>query len=532
MPDVLTVTSPTGAGALGHGRTTVRPALAAMIVLLTALSLAPVWSVALPPLADYPNHLARMHILAELERSATLQQFYDVLIAAQPNLAMDLIVPALARVMPLEVAGKVFISLTLISMAAGVLVLHRTLHDRWSWWPCLAFLFLYNRLFLWGFLGYLLTLGLALAAVALWIRLRDRPVPLRLATGTVLATLIYLGHLYAFGVYALIIAGYELDRLIRRWPGERGAALASALVAGLCFVPPVLVFLLVSPTAQHADAFAWAPFLRKLELPFSLLANYHLWFDALCSAALIALFAVGLIRGSVVVKRCLGIGLILLAAACLVMPDKLFSSYGADRRIPIAFVLLLVAASDWRIASAAWRRALATGIAVLFVVRMGLIFGQWQATDRVYAEFLAAIDQVPHGARLMSVIAINGWQSLPPVPLNEIAGMAVVRRDAFVPNLFAYPLHAAQTISFVGPYAAMARATPSQILMIDDADGPGEDEFFRPRLMRFYDYVLIGNVPAWTGTIPAGLETVAATGHLRLLRVDRDMFQSSASSEE
>jgi hypothetical protein len=54
------------------------------------------------PLFDYPNHLARMHILADLARSPDLQRFYTIEWRPVPNLAMDAIVPALAHIMPLD----------------------------------------------------------------------------------------------------------------------------------------------------------------------------------------------------------------------------------------------------------------------------------------------------------------------------------------------------------------------------------------------------------------------------------------------
>ena len=47
------------------------------------------------PLIDYPNHLARMHILSALSRSAQLQNYYAIMWQPLPNLAMDLtVVPA------------------------------------------------------------------------------------------------------------------------------------------------------------------------------------------------------------------------------------------------------------------------------------------------------------------------------------------------------------------------------------------------------------------------------------------------------
>ena len=64
----------------------------------------PLFSTVLPPLFDYPNHLARMHLLSEGGN-----QFYAVHWEPLPNLAQDLIVPPLARLMPLDIASKLFL---------------------------------------------------------------------------------------------------------------------------------------------------------------------------------------------------------------------------------------------------------------------------------------------------------------------------------------------------------------------------------------------------------------------------------------
>ncbi|MEI9982440.1 MAG: hypothetical protein WDN69_04025 [Aliidongia sp.] len=45
---------------------------------LLGLSAIPIFSTVLPPILDYPNHLARMHILVEDGASPLLNQFYTV----------------------------------------------------------------------------------------------------------------------------------------------------------------------------------------------------------------------------------------------------------------------------------------------------------------------------------------------------------------------------------------------------------------------------------------------------------------------
>jgi len=86
------------------------------LYLLTAL---PILRAELPPLVDYPNHLARMHVLIEQPRSQALQQYYAIHWAPLPNLAMDLTVPALARIMPLDWAAKAFVLVSLFLLRAN-----------------------------------------------------------------------------------------------------------------------------------------------------------------------------------------------------------------------------------------------------------------------------------------------------------------------------------------------------------------------------------------------------------------------------
>ena len=49
----------------------------ACYAVMTAIVLYPVCSVQIPGLGDYLNHLARMHILADMDRSESLKNFYQ-----------------------------------------------------------------------------------------------------------------------------------------------------------------------------------------------------------------------------------------------------------------------------------------------------------------------------------------------------------------------------------------------------------------------------------------------------------------------
>ncbi len=78
---------------------------AALFGVLYALAAVPVIAGGLLPLVDYPNHLARMAVLAKLPHDPTLQAFYALAWRPIPDLAMDVLVPPLLRVMPLFLAA-------------------------------------------------------------------------------------------------------------------------------------------------------------------------------------------------------------------------------------------------------------------------------------------------------------------------------------------------------------------------------------------------------------------------------------------
>jgi len=106
----------------------------------------PLFSTVLPPLFDYPNHLARLYLLTEGGNA-----FYAVRWAPLPNLAQDLIVPPLAGLMPLELASKLFLVMVFGLITGGAIWLNRVITGAWRFWSLLTFLLLYNRIFLWGF---------------------------------------------------------------------------------------------------------------------------------------------------------------------------------------------------------------------------------------------------------------------------------------------------------------------------------------------------------------------------------------------
>ena len=68
-----------------------------LFLVCTLLISIPIWTHPLPPVSDYINHLARMHVIATIHKNPLLANFYEIDWKIIPNLTMDLIVPVLAR---------------------------------------------------------------------------------------------------------------------------------------------------------------------------------------------------------------------------------------------------------------------------------------------------------------------------------------------------------------------------------------------------------------------------------------------------
>ena len=423
---------------------------------LLALAALPVLRAEVPPLFDYPNHLARMYLLLHLSDSEPLRRFYELHWALVPNLAMDAIVPPLARAIPLAWAGKLFVVATFALLAGGAALVHRTASGRWSLWPLLAFLFLFSRTFLWGFLNYLFGLGLAFVALAAWLALARHPASLRLAVSTGFALALYFCHLMACAVYAVLVLGSELELAWRERSLGAGAALRPLAVACVPFLPAMALAVLAPAGGGEIH---FGSLTRKPDLLFGVFDNYDRVFDVACFALLALLAVLGYGRRHLGILPRLRGALLLLTAAYLLAPAQIMTASAVDHRLPPALALLLAAATTAPRLPARAARAVAFGVLVLFLARMGVVAVAWERAGTVYERLLAALDRLPTGARLAVAHPADAINSAA-IPKTHLPLLAIARREAFVPTLFAFEGQQPLRLTEAGRRLAEAASPP------------------------------------------------------------------------
>src|SRR5262245_52926148 len=122
------------------------------VALLTACVILPVFLVEIPAMSDYPNHLARMYLLSTIG-TAEENPYYVVDWKFCPNLASDLIVPAMARLMDVATATKAFLVASQILVVSGAVALEIAIKGRHQFAGFAAAVILCSMPFTWGFLN-------------------------------------------------------------------------------------------------------------------------------------------------------------------------------------------------------------------------------------------------------------------------------------------------------------------------------------------------------------------------------------------
>lgn len=490
--------------------------LGAAFIGLLVVALVPVVSVDIAPLADYPNHIARMRILGDYPNSPSLQAIYRIDWALIPNLAMDLIVPVLARWVGVLWAGKIFVAMTLFALAFGTLLLHRTLFERPSLWPLIVFLFLYNYVLSLGFLNYLFGTAGALILFAIWIRSRRWHTWIRLVLFPLATSLLLLCHVGAVFAYGLMVSGYEAWRfgLFRnpkpaapspdRPAAERPQSAASrgggpihlaltAVIAGFQFVPPLAILLLASPPPLAEGGFEY-DFITKviaLQVPF---AFFHSPVEFAATAALLVLAFVVWRQRWIEVAPAVGYPLLGFLLAMIAIPSWLLGNWGSDLRLMVPVVGLLIAGTELKVPNPRFALAIAGVLGAILLVRVSTLTFQWLAYDRMFDELRAAAETVEDGSRILA--AVDDWDRSEQVAptahqytLNNAPALLALEKDVYLPGLFTAP--GRQPLGVNQSYAAtdVPHAGPMSLDRLRfGVDPESAETLFRTRAPGDYSY--------------------------------------------
>ena len=509
--------------------------IGALLVLCIPLMVAEV-----PPLLDYPNHLARTYLLAFGQDDPVLSRLYTQHWEIIPNLAIDVVLTGLMRVLPVYVAGRVMLGLILLLNYAAIILYSRSVFGRWSWWPLAGALMGYHALFLMGFMNFQVGIALAMLTAAGWNAWRERH-PLPTIAGTALAaTLVFFSHIFGLVFCGLLIGARELVASWRDWrAGDRWAVPRRGAALAVVFLPSVVLYLRAQLSQTDEGLVSWLPAAAKLKNLTEPFMNYYAAFDKLTALAILLLIGACLWLRRIRVHRPSALAGLACLGFYLLMPATLKEASFIDARFPIMLGMLLFAGL---LPSLPARPARLVGLALaaLFLVRMGVVATVWAGQNRDIADIRRSIAPVEPGSRVLVATVDPGsnpdfWRShgrrLAIADFcrtdQHLGALLTIERHAFWPMVFTSP--GQQPLRVLPPYDALAEPAgylPDYQQLDPDIVLPhGID---RPAYMAdwpdTFDYVLLlnaGGMKALPAYAADRLEPVNRTTMAALYRVRR-----------
>ncbi len=490
------------------------------LAFLVAAALAPVVMVDIPAMVDYPNHLARMYVLAAAG-TPDRSPYYVVAWGLYPNLAMDLIVPLLGRLIGVEAATKTFLLSSQILVVTGAIAIEWVVKGRHAIAGFAALLTLYGLPFAMGFVNFEFGLGISLWGIAAWLAFVKKSWPARLALHSVFVLLLFLAHFFALGIYGLTIGCYELWGLwSRRFDARRAAALVF-LMAG-----PVLLLLGIMVMAGGAIGGSRTEWDVASKVGWVLLAinGYSAPLSA-ASVVMLALLMYVLYRNRLLsisaAGRWIAAGFLIVFLA---LPFRLLDTAFADARMVVAAACVLPAFMTLEIPNPRVGGALIAAVAAIALANVAFVTQLWRGYDADYAAFKRSFAMIERGSRVL--VGHSGTAPDPPEDLSEYPAyhaptLAVHFAKALVPTLFTYP--GKQPIEVVPAFRRLAitQGGPAPLALLKHlaAGGPaaGAPGFLHNWLDDFDYLYLLG--PRIANPLPDVLDEVMKARRFTLYRI-------------
>ncbi len=491
-----------------------------------AIACVPLFCARLPPLYDYPAHLARMRITADLLTQRHFAAMYALHPAVVPNLATDMvIVPLVLAGMDVQAAGRICLAALIVGIGVGVVRLQRALTGGVSALPILAFGLVYAEPFQFGFMNYVAGIAVLLNALAFWVSARGAA---RLAAiGLVACVVLFFCHLIACVIFIAAVLTLEAFGAARDgWGGRpiwERARRGAALLPGLVLAAVLYAQAPLAETGAHdslvREFLKHPPSKReRLDMLINAAHGYFPWLDLAEIALLVLVAAVLWRRGRV--RLCLAMAPVLagITVVYALFPDHWAgTSYIADR-LPFLIALLALASFDVAPATRRGRMAFAALILALVVARSAGAALVWRAADRAYAPMIAALSALPDGTRIYTATIYRvTTKSELRQPFTHIAAVAVLHHAVFDAGVFADP---SQNVVVQTPaYRPIGRLNPAPFRSDLGRMPEGDAVIFAPALLAAYDDVLVVHPEQYPAALPAALVPVARAGPAELFRI-------------
>ena len=179
-----------------------------LFFLLLLINVSIFWVIEYPPLQDYPLYLERIFVLHNLNNpSFNFAQYYEINYSITTNIANEFMGLILIQLLPIEIVGKMLITITLGVFCFGLFKFFDFFYKN-NIISLASIFFVHNILFFYGFLNFTLATGIFFLAITELFKTgfgnKIKLMALLLA--------IYLSHLFVFLVFVPIFLIFLIEK--------------------------------------------------------------------------------------------------------------------------------------------------------------------------------------------------------------------------------------------------------------------------------------------------------------------------------
>jgi hypothetical protein len=357
------------------------------------------------PFYDYPEWVLQGQIVHDLWTGAgsngiPVAQLYAMLPVPVPNLAAPVGIALLAFVMPIAMAGRIFLVLGVLGFGYGYGFLVRRLQGQPTVLEFTGFIWAFGYFLDRGYVSYLFGLPIAFVGIGLAHQIVHRPAGRwRLGVLCALQVLAFLAHLVPWGVLVLVVSCYAVA-LYRSDRGRQALRLLATSAA------PAALLIWYAAAAPEAGHLALYPTLRDKLVSLAETVQFFPRLDPypgsvasfpaqlLLTVAMIGIVWWNIRRRSTwqALRTPLAAAALILATVAVLDPvDNVNSLTKPDQRLLLPAILLLLAAVPWKPARARSTVAVAGVVSVSLVLHGLALISLDAPLQRVFD----AIDTVP-----------------------------------------------------------------------------------------------------------------------------------------
>ncbi|MBI4859931.1 MAG: hypothetical protein HY815_06665 [Candidatus Riflebacteria bacterium] len=408
------------------------------VLLLTALSLWPIWRLPCPPLQDYPPHLWLAQVVSSYDQREDLRALYSCRLRPGPYSLFDLLIVGFTRWFSVDVAGRAALSIVVLLTTTLVLVLasgqasHGRAQERTPstgadttpaggvgtcgtaaspgppWGALVLFPLTFNQQYYLGNINFLLSIPLLLLGLLSQDVIQERgTTPLRAALHGVVLLALFLAHPFTVLAYF----GLSVLRALAGRPPARPLLVSAVLPTVLAIGTVLWVALLNGPDPSAAPtrwSVDWLPFRVSAIYLLSMFTGL-VWHDGVDGWAVATWTTLGLALAAAAFtgsgaaggrRDPLRLPLLATALAVFVLPGCIGAfTYINLRLSPVAYFLLGAGAASSR----------ASGPLALLIVTLTAtcLAGSLQKQSRLageIAEVIPLVTRIPPGEPLLPLV--------------------------------------------------------------------------------------------------------------------------------